>query len=340
MTRKAVLERAAASALGAVAFDAFGTGRAHAAPFPPASAYSAEVPAAWFELALELVRTTPGFTPPVASRALGYAGVALYEALVPGLTDRQSLPARLNGLTRSPGPTDAAYHWPTVANSALASILRALFPTAPAAGVEAIEALEHRFASEAGHFLPLGLRRRSAQRGAAIALHVFEWSRSDGGHEGFRNNFPPYTPPSGPGLWEPTPPRFARVLQPYWGLNRPFVLPSGSSCPAPPPLSHSDDPSSSFYSEGHDCYLATKQLTSEQEAIARFWSDDLGATPTPPGHSVSILTQIARALELRLDRAADAYARVGIVVADAFVACWNTKYQPNLLRPVTYIRRA
>jgi hypothetical protein len=292
MTRKVVLERAVASALGAVAFDAFGTGQARAAAFPPASAYSAEVPTAWFDLALELVRTTPGFSPPVASRALGYAGVTLYEALVPGLPDRTSFAGRLNGLTSSPGPADAAYHWPTVANSALASILRALFPTAPAAGLAAIDELERRNAMETGQFVPLGLHRRSVRRGAAIALHVFEWSTTDGGHESFRDNFPPYTPPSGPGIWEPTPPSFLPPLQPHWGSSRPFVVSSGASCAAPPPIPYSEDPSSSFYGEGHDCYLATSRLTTEQEAIARFWSDDPGTTPTPPGHSLSILTQV------------------------------------------------
>jgi PAP2 superfamily len=339
MTRKAVLGRAAASALGVVSIEALASGRAQAAAFPPASAYSAEVPTAWFDLALELVRTTSGFSPPVASRALGYAGVALYESLVPGLPGRESFGGRLNGLTRPPRPADVAYHWPTVASSALASILRALFPTAPAAGREAIDALERRHASEAAPFVPRGVHPRSAQRGAAVARHVFEWSSSDGGHEGFRTNFPPYTPPSGPGLWEPTPPGFLPALQPSWGSNRPFVLPSGSSCPAPPPLPYSEDPGSSFYAEAQECHVATTQLTPEQEAIARFWSDDPGTTPTPPGHSVSILTQVARQHELPLDRAAVAYARLGIAVADAFVACWNTKYEHNLLRPVTCIRR-
>jgi membrane-associated phospholipid phosphatase len=36
--------------------------------------------------------------------------------------------------------------------------------------------------------------------------------------------------------------------------------------------------------------------------------------------------------------AAEAYARVGIAVADAFIAAWYTKYQYNLLRPVIYVR--
>ena len=37
--------------------------------------------------------------------------------------------------------------------------------------------------------------------------------------------------------------------------------------------------------------------------------------------------------------AAETYAKVGIAVSDAFVACWNTKFRYNLLRPVTYIQR-
>jgi hypothetical protein len=36
--------------------------------------------------------------------------------------------------------------------------------------------------------------------------------------------------------------------------------------------------------------------------------------------------------------AAEAYAKVGIAVADAFISCWSTKFRYNLLRPVTYIR--
>lgn len=45
-----------------------------------AAHFSAEVPVAWFKLAAELF-ASERFPPPVASRALGYAGVALYEAM-------------------------------------------------------------------------------------------------------------------------------------------------------------------------------------------------------------------------------------------------------------------
>jgi PAP2 superfamily len=336
--RRALL--GAAASAGFVAVGLTRSKPASASAWPGAWAYDAEVPTAWFDLALELVRTTPGFSPPVASRAFGYTGVALYEAVAPGITKRRSFAGVLNGLTRGPGPADSAYHWPTVANSALATILRLLFPTASSANSNAIDELERRIVDQAQSVLPRGIHTRSVARGAGVARHIFEWSKTDGAHEAFRNNFPAYTPPTGPGLWTPTPPAFLPALQPFWGNNRPFVLSSGATCSPGPPLPYSESGGSPFYIDAHECYGVTSNLTPEQEAIARFWSDDPGQTATPPGHSISILTQVARRLDLTLDRAAEAYAKVGIAVADAFISCWWTKYRDNLLRPVTYIRKA
>lgn len=307
--------------------------------WPGAAAYSAEVPAAWFDLALDLVRMTPGFSPPVASRAFGYAGVALYEAVVPGMRGRRSLAGRLNGLVRPACPSGGAFHWPSVANSALARILRRLFATTATANLEAIDALERRFVRAARANVPHCVLRRSRARGACVARHVFEWSMSDGGDGASERNFPPYTPPEGPGLWQPTPPGFLPALQPYWGSNRPFVLPSGAACSPGPPPAYSADPSSRFYAEAQECYRAVMGLTPEQEATVRFWADVPGVTATPPGHWISIVTQIVRALDLSLRRAAEAYAKVGVAIADAFIACWHTKYRYNVLRPVTYVRR-
>ncbi|TKA95428.1 phosphoesterase PA-phosphatase, partial [Cereibacter changlensis] len=62
----------------------------------------------WYRLVLELVRHTPTYSPPVASRAFAYLGVTGYEALASGdpalrslsgqLTDLDPLPAREPGL--------------------------------------------------------------------------------------------------------------------------------------------------------------------------------------------------------------------------------------------------
>lgn len=132
-----------------------------------------------------------------------------------------------------------------------------------------------------------------------------------------------------------TPPAFSSALQPTWGSNRTFVLRSGASCPPDAPLPYSEEPGSPFYADGLETSSAGKTLTAEQEAIARFWSDDPGATATPAGHSISILNQLVAQLGLRLRVAAVAYAKLGIAVSDAFVACWHTEYRYNLIRPVT-----
>ena len=85
LTRRSLVIRAG----GAAAALALGATPARAArrAFPGADSFDAEVPTAWFELARDLLRGTPGYSPPVASRALGYAGLTLYEAVVPGISE-------------------------------------------------------------------------------------------------------------------------------------------------------------------------------------------------------------------------------------------------------------
>jgi hypothetical protein len=338
-TRRSLIGRGASTTLVVAGLGGLRAAQAGAGGFPGAAAYSGSVAASWFELALDLVRTTSGFSPPVASRAFAYAGVAAHEALATGLGPGRRLAGRLNGLTSVGPPNDGAYHWPTVASSALAEILRLLFPTAPVAGTAAIAELERRVDDEASAVLPRGIHRRSTARGQEAARHVFDRSTTDGGHEAFRNNFPSYVPATGPGTWVRTPTAFSPALQPYWGANRPFALRMDDLPDPGPPPPYSEDADSPFYAEAAECYHVTTALSPEQQAIARFWSDDPGTTATPPGHSVSILTQVVRTLDLPLDRAVDAYTRLGIAVADSFIACWRTKYRYNLLRPVTYVRR-
>ena len=51
-----------------------------------------------------------------------------------------------------------------------------------------------------------------------------------------------------------------------------------------------------------------------------------------------LLTLIDRE-DLNQAQAADALARLGVAVADGFIGCWNAKFQYDLVRPVTYIRK-
>lgn len=306
-----------------------------------ATNFNADVPAAWFDLQLKLVKETPGFAPPVAARTFGYTGVTLYESVVHGMPTYQSLAGQLNGMTELPQPS-GELHWPAVANSALATITRQLFARAAAKNQEAIDALEAQFAqSFQAQANPASLERSSAY-GQMLAEAIYEWSKSDGGHDADLRNYPvEYAPPVGPGLWTPTPRKGSEpwpAMLPYWGANRPFVLKSGDVCAPPGPPAYSENPTSAFYAEANEVYEAVPNRTQEQEDIAQFWEDGGTRTSTPGGHSVSILTQLLHEEDATLAFAAEAYAKLGMAISDSFIGCWYVKYQHNLLRPVTYIR--
>ncbi|MFN3607376.1 MAG: vanadium-dependent haloperoxidase, partial [Cypionkella sp.] len=102
---------------------------------------------------------------------------------------------------------------------------------------------------------------------------------------------------------------------------------------------YSEDPASDFYAEAMVVYQTSKSLTPDQIAIARFWSDDPMLSPTPPGHWLSIALQIISRDGLDALRSADLLARLGVAMADAFIGCWWAKYEYDLIRPITYIRR-
>ena len=104
----------------------------------PATAYSSNVATEWFNLDLQLVQQTPGFSPPVASRALAYLGLTLYESVQSGIPGGISLAGQLNELQSLP-PTqpDEPLHWPTVANAAMATMTRMMFPNASAENIRA-----------------------------------------------------------------------------------------------------------------------------------------------------------------------------------------------------------
>jgi hypothetical protein len=202
--------------------------------------------------------------------------------------------------------------------------------------LQTINTLEDQFADTFQARLPAPVYTRSVTQGQAVADAVLVWASTDGSALFAHCS---YTPPGGPGLWEPTPPAFTPTpLQPCWGQLRPFVLTSGEECAPPPPPAYSEDPASEFYAFALEVYRVTLNLTEEQRTIAQYWADNAGATGTPLGHWIAIVGQIARTQGLSLMAAAEAYARVGLAVADAFIGSWQTKYTYTLLRPVTYIQ--
>jgi hypothetical protein len=295
-----------------------------------------DVASAWFDLLYDVVKTENS-SPPVAARIYGLTAVALYEAIVPGSRAHTSLVHQLNEFSFVPRPTPhQPYHWPTVANATLAHAIRGLFPSASPDALDAINAQEQTVATAFQRRVPPPVYAHSVAQGRAVADAVLAWASSDGVTT--LSNCP-YTPPVGPGLWVPTPPLFTpNPLQPCWGQVRPLVLTAADECAPLPPPAYSRAPTSAFYAHALEVYQTNLHLTDEQTTIAEYWADNPGATGTPPGHWIAIVGQLARTQSLSLMAAAEAYARVGLAVADAFISCWQTKYTYTLLRPVSYIQ--
>jgi hypothetical protein len=310
----------------------------------PANKFSAEVATKWADLQLLLTKTTAGYTPPVASRAYGLAGLTMYEAVVGGLPSNQSLAGQLSALTTLPkSESGKDYNWALSANAAEATLFRSLYAEAsrPQAVVNkrAIDSLELVLKNAYKTSVPQDIVDRSEKLGQDIANAIFDWSKTDGGHEGYKRNFPvTYVVPVFDGAWQTTENGQKIPMQPTWGTNRTFV-PANQNMAMPTPIPFSSSLASPYYSAYLEVYTKSKSLTDEEKAIAVWWADNPVETFTPPGHSYNIANIVVKQTKAGLGKAAEAFARTGISVNDAFIFCWKIKFEFNNERPYTMLRR-
>jgi PAP2 superfamily len=308
-------------------------------PVPDPAEYANTVALRWFGQFRELTKNSPGFSPPVASRAFGYAGITLYETVVPGSSEYKSLAGQLTSMPVMPKPeSGVVYDWALAANAAMAQAARLYYANMPQAQKDAVTKLETELLAESS--FDATVAERSAAYGRQVANAVFEWSKGDGGHEGYTRNSPTnYIPPVGPGLWVPTLPAFQGALQPFWGNNREFVPGCVNLSQPAAPTAFSTDKFSLFYQQQLEVYSTVKNIRPDQRTIALYWSDDPGVNGgTPPGHMISVTTIVLQKENASLMKAAEAYCKVGITLTDAFISCWKCKFTHNTLRPVSYIR--
>lgn len=315
---------------------------------PSADELDAAITLEWSQLVYDSVRDLKMFPPP-AARVIGYFGVTLHEAVAPGRAGGVSLAGQVHGLAGMPQPDSQREHeWRIVAGSAVARYLTLELESYPSKGMSKertdprgplarIEKLRSAQLARCGVGLPADVIARSQRHGEAVGSAIFAWSTQDGFT---RSNDCRWTPPKGRGLWVATPTDLRRALQPCWCELRPMALAPGTACAPPPPTPWSDDPGSAYVREALEVKKAVESLSPDQRAIALFWADDRSVSGTPAGHWMLLTAQLSVERKLSLARASEAHARVGIALADAFIACWQTKYEHSYIRPVTAIRES
>ena len=290
----------------------------------------------WIGLHLTMVRNTKGITQGQVFRNFMLSSISLYESIVAGDKTYRSLAGQMQEFTGLPAaPPTKNFCWEASASAALASILKTFY-TDPAQQAR-VDSMEN---AKTSAFVSQGYSRKQVDDayayGKSVAEAVVAWSKTDGSAVAH----PPYQPPKGEGLWDPTPPGFAGALAPYAYKNRTCVKGSTDNTLPPPPAAFSSDPSSPFYKMVKEVYDYSQNATPEEKSIALFW-DDLpdGRYFGAGGHWASIFRQVSHDKNLSLMQAAEAFAKMNIAVGDAFNACWKAKYHYNLLRPVTYIQK-
>jgi hypothetical protein len=149
-----------------------------------------------------------------------------------------------------------------------------------------------------------------------------------------------------PGHWRQDPISMSPLaLGAYWGEVRPFALRRSSQFRVPKPPDLTSDAYTQAYNDvkalGGDGLVTPTIRTNEQTFIGIFWAYD--ATPSlcaPPRLYNQLTGQVAEQMGTGGLELARLFALVNVAMADAAIACWESKYYFDYWRPVTGIRES
>ena len=288
------------------------------------------------------------FSPIVASRNYTYANVAAYQVIAGAYPDRyQSLGGQLNGLHATPAPENGK---PVDAEFAalLAFCKLGEAVTFPAGSMKDYVDSLKKLADD--HGMPTDLFNNSVAYADTVAAVIMAWSKGD--HYLQTRGASEYNVIDTPGRWVPTPPAYSAAAEPHWREIRPMVLDSFGMFPAPSPYSFNiKDKNSDYYKQIIEIKNAGDSLTPEQAHMADFWDDNpfklnvsghlmFGTKKfSPPGHWMSIVGIAAEKAHADFPTTVTAFTITSISLFDAFIQCWDAKYQFNTVRPETVINK-
>ena len=288
------------------------------------------------------------FSPIVASRNYTYANVAAYQVVAGGYPDQyESLSGQLRGLNPTPAldkskPIDVEF----AALLAFCKLGEAV--TFPAGSMQDYVDSLKKLAGD--HGMPEEILKNSVAYADTVGAVVMAWSKGD--HYLQTRGSSEYTVMDSPGRWVPTPPAYSAAAEPHWREIRPMVLDSSNMFPVPAPYKFNiTDKKSDYYKQVMLSKNAIDSLTPEQIHIADFWDDNpfklivsghlmFGTKKfSPPGHWMSIVGIAAEKANADFGTTVTAFTKTAIALFDAFIQCWDVKYEYNTVRPETVINK-
>ncbi len=264
-----------------------------------------------------LAALNAGKSPAALSIDLAYMHAAIYDA-VNAIDGRYSVYA----VRPSSVPPDASKEAAAVA--AAYNVLKTLLPTQQAF-------LDSQYATSLAAIAGGDTKTHGIAVGEEVAALFLAWRAGDG-----RNATITYTPGSGPGAWQPTPPAFAAALTPWVAQMRPFAIESPSQYRAigPPPLDSAQWAADFNETKSLGAANSTTR-TAEQTEIGRFYGIE-----HPGAQYARIFREFAAEQGMSLADNARLFAVLYVTVTDAQIAVWDSKYHFGFWRPVTAIRAA
>ena len=174
--------------------------------------------------------------------------------------------------------------------------------------------------------------------GQRVAYIIWQWRLNDG----IAPNPPPFLgvasivgTPAAVGAWRPTPLLNLPGAGPQFATMEPWVLARPGQFRLPPPLALLSPEYAADLSEVRMMgAFSGSGRSSDQSELALFWA---GNTPLFWNR---IASQIAAQRSLPLLQESRLFARLNVAMADAAIACWDSKYRYVFWRPITAIRDA
>ena len=172
--------------------------------------------------------------------------------------------------------------------------------------------------------------------GQRVADSIWNWRLNDG----IAPNPPPFRgveslvgTAAAVGAWRPTPLLNASGAGPQFASMTPWVMARPGQFRLPPPSALTSPEYLADYNESRTMGVYSGSgRTDDQSELALFWA---GNTPL---YWNRVASQIATARSRSLVQNAHLFALLNVSMADAGIACWDSKYRYVFWRPITAIR--
>ena len=282
------------------------------------------------------------FSPPVASRIYAYSNLAAFEVMASKSQKYKSLAGQLKGLepVLKPSKTINTEYTTLLAFMNIGEEL-----TFSKDSTQKI--MNNLTVLAQVHGMPEDVIKNSQEYAKLVSGQILAWSKKD--QYAQTRSASKHTVNNDEGFWIPTPPAYFQAIEPHWMKIRTIAIDSANQFMPKPPTKFSKDKKSDFYKLANEVYEIGTNLSVEQKAIADFWDCNgfklnvighaMFATKamTPGGHWMGITGIVSENKKADFHKTVYSYTGVSLAIMDAFIACWNTKFHYNLLRPETYI---